>query len=68
MIKYTISDLTSNESLQILVIETGWQKQGHTWHIVPWNYSSKVGLIDLIMEYIREKMRKIEGKRKNQKD
>ena len=28
----------------------GWQKQGHTWHIVPRNYSTKVGLIDLIME------------------
>ena len=62
MIKYTISDLTSNESLQILVIETGWQKQGHTWHIVPRNFSSKVGLIDLIMEKIekiRKKRRKI---------
>ena len=29
---------------------SGWQKQGHTWHIVPRNYSTKVGLIDLIME------------------
>ena len=28
----------------------GWQKQGHTWHIVPRNYSTKIGLIDLIME------------------
>ena len=36
----------------------GWQKQGHTWHIVPRNYSSKVGLIDLIMEKIREKEEK----------
>ena len=29
----------------------GWQKQGH---IVPWNYSSKVGLTDLIKEKLRE--------------
>ena len=32
----------------------GWQKQGHTWHIVPRNHSSKVGLIDLIIGKIRE--------------
>ena len=46
----------------------GWQKQGHTWHIVPRNYSSKVGLIDLIMKKIWEKRRKLGGKQKNQKD
>ena len=28
----------------------GWQKQGLTWHIVPRNYSTKVKLIDLIIE------------------
>ena len=46
----------------------GWQKQGHTWHIVPRNYSTKVGLIDLIMEKnwgkeekSRRKMKKSEG-------
>ena len=46
----------------------GWQKQGHTWHIVPRNYSTKVGLIDLIMEKnwgkeekSRRKMEKSEG-------
>ena len=31
-------------------LQPGWQKQGHTWHIVPRNYSTKIRLIDLIME------------------
>ena len=35
-------------------LQSGWQKQGHTWHIVPRNHSSKVGLIDLIIGKIRE--------------
>ena len=46
----------------------GWQKQGHTWHIVPRNYSSKVGLIDLIIEKNRGKEEKKRGKWKNRKD
>ena len=54
----SISNLIYTFSFIILYVQSGWQKQGHTWHIVPRNYSSKVGLIDLIMEKIREKEEK----------
>ena len=50
------------------ILASGWQKQGHTWHIVPRNYSTKVGLKDLIIEKnwgkekkSRRKMEKSEG-------
>ena len=44
-------------------VRLGCQKRGHTWHIVPRNYSLKVGLKD----YIKKKIERMRGKEEEKK-
>ena len=58
----SIAKKQSGSERYMIMFETGWQKQGHTWHIVPRNYSSKVGLKDL-MDEKNEVMRGEKGRK-----